>query len=70
MNKSKNGKLRILACSNCGDRGAVWDSPDENGLDFEIECISCEKTTGWIKGREKAVEKWNSMNEVGHDTGL
>lgn len=58
------GKVKILACSNCGDRSAVWDNPDENGLDFEIECIFCEKTTGWVKGREKAIEKWNSMNEV------
>lgn len=67
MKEIKNGKGELLNCIACGDRAAIWEDPDEGGLDFEIECISCEATTGWVSGKEVAIEKWNAMNEVGHE---
>lgn len=61
-------KMYFVPCKKCGGRAAMWKYPDhpdhilESELKlqlYEITCVDCDETTGWVEGRPNPINGWN-----------
>lgn len=49
-----------VLCKKCGARAAMWKRPDVKNEEYELTCISCDETTGWVSSISLALDNWNA----------